>query len=125
MPRLWMCMLTSAFVGGTAAYAEPLVFHSETFSDRTTVTMELTSNEALSRQDYDFGVTIKLIETDETGSVTYHDNGRHKALVQCHANPGKLFVGGREYVVTGQLASTGDEWKRDLWRAVCLEPPLS
>lgn len=47
-------------------------------------------------------------------------------LVKCREAPGKIFVGGKEYrVVPEKNPSTPDKWKNDLWRAVCLEPPVS
>jgi hypothetical protein len=118
-------LIAALFCGTSAASAEPLVFHSETFGDQTTVTMALTSRSALLQQEYDYGVTIKLIETHGT-ELVYHDNGLHKALVKCREIPGKIFVGGKEYsVVPEKDATAPDKWKNDLWRAVCQEPPVS
>lgn len=126
MRNLSKCMLAISLFGASVANAEPITFHTQTFSDQTTVTMALTSSSALLQQEYDFGVTIKLIETDATGSVTFQDNGLHKALVQCHAVPGKIFVGGKEYLVApDQATSAQDIWKTNLWRAVCATPPIS
>ncbi len=125
MRKLSKCMLVASLFGANGAYAEPITFHTQTFSDHRTVTMAVTSSSALSQQEYDYGVTINLIETDAAGLV-YHDNGLHKALVKCREVPGKIFVGGKEYsVVAEKDASAPDKWKNDLWRAVCLEPPVS
>jgi hypothetical protein len=126
MLSLWKCTLAASFYGAGVACADPFVFHTQTFSDQTTVTMALTSSSALSMQEYDFGVTINLVQMDGTGSVTFQDNGLHKALVQCHSQPGKIFVGGREYrIVPEGDAAPADAWKNDLWRAVCMQPPTS
>jgi len=59
-------------------------------------------------------------------TLVYRDNGLHKALVNCRQIPGKIFVGGKEYRIDPERnASARDKWKNDLWRAVCLEPPIS
>ncbi|HBQ33549.1 MULTISPECIES: hypothetical protein [Brucella/Ochrobactrum group] len=126
MRNLSMSMLVASLFGANVAYAEPVIFHTETFGDQTTVTMALTSSSALLQQEYDYGVTINLVETDGTDSSVYRDNGLHKALVKCRETPGKIFVGGKEYrVVAGLNASFHDKWKNELWRAVCLQPPIS
>jgi hypothetical protein len=105
MRNLSKCILAASLFGANVAYAEPITFHTQTFSDQTTVTMAVTSSSVLSQQEYDYGVTINLIETDAKGLV-YHDNGLHR-------------------VVPERDASAPDKWKNDLWWAVCLEPPVS
>lgn len=103
MRNLSMSMLVASLFGANVAYAEPVIFHTETFGDQTTVTMALTSSSALLQQEYDYGVTINLVETDGTDSSVYRDNGLHKALVKCRETPGKIFVGGKEYRVVAGL----------------------
>jgi len=67
MRSLWKCLLAALFSGASLAAADPVVFHSETFGDQTTVTMALTSRSALLQQEYDYGVTINLVATDQSG----------------------------------------------------------
>ncbi len=115
MRNLSKCMLAASLFGANVAYAEPITFHTQTFSDQTTVTMAVTSSSALSQQEYDYGVTINLIETDATGLV-YHDNGLHKALVKCREVSRKdiRWRQGIQGCPGGRCLSTGQMEKRSL-----------
>jgi hypothetical protein len=109
----------------SAALAEPFEFHRQTFPDQVTVSMVLMSRVSASRQDYDYLVTISLIETDSDGAHKYSDRSLHKAGVKCGPVIGKVMVGGREYPVSSAKYSAIDEWKIHLWWAVCAEPQVS
>lgn len=104
----------------SVAVAEPLVFHSARFTDNTIVNLSLVGSRTAPGADYDYDVVITLSETDAAGGVLYRDPGRHKALVKCDS-PAKVAVRGVDYAVP-ESGLKGNDWKGDLWRAVCVVP---
>lgn len=102
-----------------AVAAEPLIFHSEHFEDNTVVNLGLVSNRATDQNGYDYDVLISLSQGHASGSA-YIDPGKHRAFVKC-SDPAKVSVRGIDYPVH-TLGSGGDDWKDDLWRAVCMTP---
>ncbi|MBP1860277.1 hypothetical protein J2Z75_003798 [Rhizobium herbae] len=106
----------------SAVAAEPLIFHTAHFDDDTVVNLGLVSNHATERAGYDYDVVISLSQGDATGGSVYIDPGKHRALVKC-SDPAKVSVRGIDYAVRRSDAG-GDDWKGDLWRAVCM-PPVS
>jgi len=115
-------LIAAALLATSASASEPLIFHTSRFSDMTTVKLSLLSSKFSPGVGYDFSVTIGLTETHNDGRPAYRDRGKHLALVRCGA-PASVFVGGVEYWI-GDLASSleADNWKLDLWRAVCAVP---
>jgi hypothetical protein len=109
----------------SAALAEPVEFHRQTFPDQVTVSMVLMSQAPSFRQDYDYLVTISLVETGADGALKFSDSGLHKVSVKCGPTRGKIFVGGHEYPIASANYSAIDQWKNHLWWAVCPEPPVS
>lgn len=112
-------------IGTQTAFAEPIEFHRQTFSDDMTVSMVLTSQSPSLRPGYDYLATINLIETDRLGNIKFNDGGLHKVSVKCGGTFGKVFVGGREYLIAAKKYSQQDQWKNHLWWVVCPEPPVS
>jgi len=106
----------------SAAAAEPIVFHTAHFGDDTVVNLSLVGNQAAERVGYDYDVLILLSETNGRGDAVYSDPGKHRALVRCNP-PEAVAVRGVDYPVRTSGAG-GDDWKDDLWRAVC-ESPVS
>lgn len=103
-----------------AVAGEPLIFHSEHFDDDTTVNLGLVSNSATDRAGYDYDVLISLTQGNETNDPAYVDPGKHRAFVKC-SDPAMVSVRGIDYPVrTSETAR--DDWKDDLWRAVCTSP---
>lgn len=103
-----------------AVAAEPLIFHSEYFDDDTVVNLGLVSNLATERAGYDYDVLISLSQSNKTNHPAYVDPGKHRAFVKC-SDPATVSVRGIDYPVQTSEA-TGDDWKDDLWRAVCVTP---
>ncbi len=118
-------LIFAAAIGTHAAFAEPIEFHRQTFSDQMTVSMVLTSQSPSLRPGYDYLATINLIETDRLGNIKFNDGGLHKVSVKCGGTFGKVFVGGREYIIMAKRYSQQDQWKNHLWWVVCPEPPVS
>jgi hypothetical protein len=104
------------------AATEPIVFHTAHFGDDTVVNLSLVGNHAADRGGYDYEVLISLSETNGQGEALYSDPGKHRALVRCNP-PETVAVRGIDYPVRMSGAG-GDDWKDDLWRAVC-ETPVS
>lgn len=102
-----------------AQSAERLPFHISHFQDDVTVNLTVTSLQTSPVQDYDFDVTIGLMEFDSAGSIRYIDQGSHDVSVKCDS-PGKVFVGGAVYVPTKGVAVS--DWKEDLLKSVCMLP---
>ncbi|ASQ14985.1 hypothetical protein CDO22_34195 (plasmid) [Sinorhizobium meliloti] len=107
------------FLSSVAA-AEPFIFHSARFADNTVVNLSLAGSRTAQGADYDYDVVITLSETNATGGVVYRDPGRHRALVKCNS-PAKVAVRGVDYAIP-ESGLKGDDWKGDLWRAVCVVP---
>lgn len=99
--------------------AERRPFHVSQFDRGVTVNLTITSVVTSLASDYDFDVTIGLIELNGEGAVQYLDDGRHGARVNC-AGRGKVFVGGTTYVPSF-VPGKGD-WKEDLLKSVCTSP---
>lgn len=100
---------------------EPLIFHTAHFNDDTVVSLGLISNHTAERAGYDFDVLISLSQGNAAGT-RYSDPGKHRAFVKC-GDPAKVSVRGIDYPVHTS-GPGGDDWKDDLWRAVCM-PPVS
>ncbi|WP_164923845.1 hypothetical protein [Sinorhizobium fredii] len=105
-----------------AAAEEPVVFHTAQFDDATVVSLGLVSNMMTERPGYDYDVIISLWQTDSRSGAVYSDPGKHRALVKC-GDPAMVSVRGVDYTVPASGAG-GEDWKTDLWRAVC-ETPVS
>ncbi|MFQ6160836.1 MULTISPECIES: hypothetical protein [Sinorhizobium] len=106
----------------SAAAEEPLVFHTAQFEDATVVSLGLVSNTTTERPGYDYDVVISLSQTNSRSGVVYNDPGKHRALVKC-GDPARVSVRGVDYSIPTSGAVQQD-WKADLWRAVC-ESPVS
>lgn len=104
------------------AATEPIVFHTAHFDDDTVVNLSLVGNQAAERVGYDYDVLISLSETNGRGEALYSDPGKHRAFVRCNP-PETVAVRGVDYPVR-RSGAAGDDWKDDLWRAVC-ESPVS
>lgn len=104
----------------SAVAAEPLIFHTAHFDDDTVVNLGLVSNHSTERAGYDYDVLISLSQSDATSGSAYIDPGKHRAFVKC-SDPAKVSVRGVDYPVRTSDAG-GDDWKDDLWRAVCMSP---
>lgn len=115
-------LIVGVLMATTTAAAEPAIFHTSRFPDATTVRLSLLSNQFSTAAGYDFDVTIGLTEMDGSGMPAYRDRGRHQARVRC-GTPARIRVGGTDYLVQPATSSHDrDDWKRDLWRAVCTVP---
>lgn len=99
--------------------AERRPFHVSQFERGVTVNLTITSVVTSLASEFDFDVTIGLIELNGEGAVQYLDDGRHGARVNC-AGRGKVFVGGTAYVPSF-VPGKGD-WKEDLLESVCTSP---
>lgn len=106
----------------SAAAEEPLVFHTAQFEDATVVSLGLVSNTTAERPGYDYDVVISLSQTNSRSGAVYNDPGKHRALVKC-GDPARVSVRGVDYSIATSGAVQQD-WKADLWRAVC-ESPVS
>ncbi|MCA1408988.1 hypothetical protein I6F26_33040 [Ensifer sp. IC3342] len=115
-------LATMMLVAAAAAAEEPLVFHTAQFEDATVVSLGLVSNTMTERPGYDYDVIISLSQTDAHSGAVYNDAGKHRALVKC-GDPAKVSVRGVDYTIPPSGAG-GEDWKTDLWRAVC-ETPVS
>ena len=104
----------------SAAAADPMIFHSEHFGDNTVVNLGLFSNRAADRAGYDYDVQISLFQVKRADGTAYVDPGKHRAFVKC-SDPATVSVRGIDYPVQTSEAA-GDDWKADLWRAVCMTP---
>lgn len=102
-----------------AQSAERPPFHVSHFQDNVTVNLAVTSLQISPVRDYDFDVTIGLIEFDSAGTIKYIDQGSHDVRVKCE-RPGKVFVGRAVYVPNNGVS--GGDWKEDLWKSVCKSP---
>lgn len=102
-----------------AQCAERRPFHVSTFDRGVTVNLTITSVVTSLASEYDFDVTIGLIELNGEGAVQYLDVGRHGARVNC-AGRGKVFVGGTVYVPS--FAPGKGDWKEDLLKSLCTSP---
>ncbi len=98
------------------------MFHTAHFGDNTVVNLSLVGNQAAERVGYDYDVLISLSEMNDRGEALYSDPGKHRALVRCNP-PETVAVRGVDYPVRISGAR-GEDWKDDLWRAVC-ESPVS
>jgi len=115
-------LIAAALLATSANAAEPLIFHTSRFPDTTTVRLSLLSRKVSPAVGYDFNVTIGLTEIRNDGRPAYRDRGNHLALIRCGAPP-SVFVGGAEYRISDLASSVeADDWKLDLWRAVCAVP---
>lgn len=103
----------------SAVASEPLIFHTAHFDDDTVVNLGLVSNHATDQAGYDYDVLISLSQGHASGSA-YIDPGKHRAFVKC-SDPAKVSVRGIDYPVRTSDVG-GDDWKDDLWRAVCMSP---
>ncbi|EHS51621.1 hypothetical protein PDO_5117 [Rhizobium sp. PDO1-076] len=99
--------------------AERQPFHVSHFDRGVTVNLTITSVMTSLASEYDFDVTIGLIELNGEGAVQYLDDARHGARVNC-AGRGKVFVGGTAYVPS--FAPGKSDWKVDLLKSVCNSP---
>jgi len=113
-------MAIALVVVTSAGAGEPVIFHTAQSADAKALNLSLLSNSISTDGDYDFDVLIGLTETDVNGATVYVDSGKHPARVRCSA-PAKVRVGGVDYPVGRALnRSERDNWKENLWRAVCI-----
>lgn len=105
-----------------SAAAEPVIFHRSRFPDMTTVELSLVFGPVSTANGYDFNVTIGVTEIRQGDRPGFRDRAAHKALVRCGA-PAAISVGGVDYPIGGLARPLEtDNWKVDLWRAVCAVP---
>jgi hypothetical protein len=115
-------LVAAALLSTSAGAAEPVIFHTSRFPDTTTVELSLISRQFSTAVGYDFDVTIGLLEIRNDGRPGFRDRGAHMALVRCGA-PGTVFVGGADYQIgDASRLPESDDWKLDLWLAVCAAP---
>lgn len=121
MRELVLTLAIGLFSVANAAAAGPIVFHTAHFNDDTLVSLGLVSNQAAQRPGYDYDVLISLSSRRDTDGAIYNDRGRHRALVRC-GDPATVSVRGIDYPVRTSESEGVEDWKTDLWRAVCLLP---
>jgi hypothetical protein len=109
---MWRSLFVSMMVV-TAAKAEPRVFYTAHFPDRTSI--EMSVDGVAGDGVYDFDVTIGLAEISDKGTSLYFDPGRHHARIGC-AKPAHVTLGDHRFMV--HLLEPSD-WKRHLWKAYC------
>jgi hypothetical protein len=102
----------------SAATAEPRIFHTAHFPDRT-IQMSVLGDGVRENDSYDFDVAIGLAELDQAGALLYFDAGRHHARIRCAA-PAYVRFGEHRFPMQGPAAQRG--WKQDLWKAYCEVP---
>lgn len=104
----------------SAAHAEPRVFYTAHFPDRTSVQMSVMGDGIPDEGEYDFVVAIGLARINATGVMTFFDRGRHRARIRC-AEPAYVGFGDRQFPVHAMSIS---DWKQRLWETYC-ETPVS
>ena len=120
-------MRAIAFVAGVlvampSMTAEQLIFYTASFPDATSVQLSVVGDTVFHEKEYDFEVTIGLVETDARGAIKYVDRGSHHARIRCAA-PAYVSVGTRKYPVGAALRDPQRrDWKQDLWTAFCAVP---
>jgi hypothetical protein len=118
--RAYVLTLAMGVLSASNAAAEPLIFHTAHFDDNTVVSLGLVSNHTAERAGFDYDVLISLSQGGVASGTVYSDPGKHRAFVKC-SDPAKVSVRGIDYPVR-TLGPGGDDWKDDLWRAVCMAP---
>ena len=114
-------LIFGALLATSASAAEPVIFHTSRFSDMT-VELSLVSSQFSKAIGYDFDVTIGMVEIRQDGRPGFRDRRAHMALVRC-GEPAAISVGGADYPIGGLARPLEtDNWKQDLWRAVCAMP---
>lgn len=115
-------LIAGALLVTSPGAAAPSIFHTSHFPDSTTVNLILLTHQRSAVAGYDVDVTIGLTQLGSDGSPRYRDRGRHDARIRCGV-PAGVFVGGTYYAVDPTTSSHDvDDWKRDLWLAVCAMP---
>ena len=113
-------LLLASVMSVTTANAEPRVFYTAYFRDRTSIQMSVMGDGVPAEGGYDFDVAIGLAEISNNGTVIYFDAGRHHARIRC-AEPAYVRFGDHRFPVHGSGPS---DWKKLLWKAYC-EAPVS
>lgn len=102
--------------------AERLIFYTANFPDATSVQLSILNNSVSRDEDYNFDVSIGLVETDASGAIRYEDTGKHRARVRCNY-PAHVSVGARRYPIEmPPIRSAPDDWKVNLWITFCAAP---
>lgn len=115
-------LIVGTLMATGAGAAESAIFHTSRFPDSTSVSFSLLTQQLSGSAGYDVDVTIGLTEWGGDGVPRYRDGSAHRARVRC-AVPASVFVGGNDYAVHPAASSQdADDWKWDLWRAVCMVP---
>lgn len=105
-----------------AVAAEPLVFYTASFKDKTSVEFSVHGTHAAGSGDYDFDVAIGLVKTGANGVVEFEDKGGHRARVRC-SEPAAVGVGARDYPIDAfALGAASGDWKMGLWATFCTVP---
>lgn len=102
----------------TSAAAEPRVFYTARFPDRT-IQMSVLGDGVPLEGGYDHDVAIGLAEIDEEGTLLYFDQGHHHARIRC-APPAYVSFGEHRFPMQGPAAAA--DWKQDLWKTYCEVP---
>lgn len=119
IPTILIAAIATVLPVDRVQCAERRPFHVSQFDRGVTVNLTITTVVTSHVSEYDFDVTIGLIELNEEGAVQYIDDGRHGARVSC-AGRGKVFVGGSTYIPSLVPGKSG--WKEDLLKTVCTSP---
>lgn len=101
-----------------AAQAEPRVFYTAHFPDRTSIEMSVIGDGVSDHGGYDFDVSIGLAKINATGKVIFFDGSSHHAQIRC-AEPAYVGFGNHRFSVH---ATSSLDWKQDLWKAYCDAP---
>lgn len=114
-------LFAGAFALTGASATEPQIFHKAVFLDATTMDLAMVSAPS-TNAEYDFDVLITVTERSPSGEIAYRDFSRHAAKVRC-GPPVNVSIGGNDYpVVIVNASHLANDWKSDLWLALCGQP---
>lgn len=117
-----LSLLLVALVATPASAAEPMVFHTSSFADSTTVQLRVLGSSLSLNGAYDYDIVIGLIQTDAIGANFYEDSGKHRAKVSC-GEPAYIGVGETNYPIDpSEFSLERDDWKEKLWKIFCTAP---
>ena len=118
-----ICTTVAAIILATVASStqaqERRPFHTAEFPDSKTISLTITASVVSEDLEYDYDVSIGLIEHGTGGGAIFVDSGTHVVRVRCEA-PSAVLVGGSVYILDNPPAS--NNWKEDLWKTLCLQP---
>lgn len=119
MSHLCIVVAVSAIVVSGVQAQERQPFHVAQFSDSRTVSLAIMSSMPSDDLEYDFEVGIGLTELEPGGRAIFVDENAHAVRVRCEA-PRSVKVGGSVHILPHSPQT--NDWKQDLWRALCLHP---